>query len=46
MNGLNMGSDKEFSKSDKDVATDYNFGIDHTFPFLDTKLSRLDNNCN
>ena len=36
----------EFSKSDKDVATDNNFVIDHTFPFLDTRSSRLDNNCN
>ena len=36
----------ELSKSDKDVGTDNNFVIDHTFPFLDTRLSRLDNKCN
>ena len=46
MNGLNKGSDKKFSKSDKDVATDDNFVIDHTFPFLDTRLPILDNNFN
>ena len=36
----------KFSKSDEDVVTDNNFVIDHTFPFLDTRLSRLDNNGN
>ena len=43
MNGLNWGSDK---KLDKDVATDNNFVIDHTFPFLDKRLSRLNKDCN
>ena len=46
MNGLNLGSDKKLSNSDKDVATDNNFVIDYTFPFLDTRLSRLDNESN
>ena len=36
----------KFSKSDKDVGTDHNFIIDQTFPFLDTRLPRLDNNRN
>ena len=36
----------KFSKLDKDVGTENNFVIDHTFPFLDTRLSRLYNNCN
>ena len=37
---------KEFSKSEEDVLTDNNLVIDHTSPFLDTRFSRLDNNCN
>ena len=36
----------EFSKPEDDVLTDNNFVIDHTSPFLDTRFSRLDNNCN
>ena len=36
----------KFSKSDEDVVTDNNLVIDHTFPFLDIRFSRLDNNCN
>ena len=36
----------EFSKSDKDVGIDYNFAIDHTFSFLDTRLYILNNNYN
>ena len=35
--------DTKSSKSDKDVGRDNNFVIDHTYPFLDTILSRLDN---
>ena len=33
MNGLNWDQINEFSNSDKDVATDNNFVIEHTFPF-------------
>ena len=35
-----------FSKSDKDVVIDNNFGTDDTFPFLDTIFSRFGNFCN
>ena len=35
-----------FSKSDKDVVIDNNFGIDDTFSFLDTIFFRFGNFCN
>ena len=36
----------KFSTPDDDVVTDHNHVIDHTFPFLDTRFSRIHNNWN